>query len=308
MILLVLCLSFINAKKLRDLYPEIKANAKGWEVADPDDVPYVNFTLEEIAKAFPNNLGLFPRRSSYPKEEPAGRLRNVSLPLEFDARQKWGKCIHPVRNQQLRCGSCYAHGTTEVLSDRYCIHSNGEIDVVLSPQDMVSCGLHLCNGCGGCVYPYQWLYLEYHGVVVEECFPYFAQVTNCTLNTGNCLVEKVAYKKYYAQPLSTRYPYQDIDLIKSEIITNGPVAAVVFMSNEYLFYKGGIFTNENVAIISTHLIKLIGWGRGEVDGQPVDYWLVQDSQGVQFGENGYSRIKMGILGIDSHVSWAMPLL
>jgi hypothetical protein len=55
-----------------------------------------------------------------------------ALPTSFDARTKWPDCIHAIRNQE-QCGSCWAFSTSEALSDRFCIASNGEINEVFSP-------------------------------------------------------------------------------------------------------------------------------------------------------------------------------
>ena len=306
MILFILYLSLVTAtKKIRDYYPDIKASAEGWEVADPGDLPYADLTLQELSKMFSNDIGLMPGTTPLIKQEQ--KPRDSSLPSSFDARIKWPGCIQPLRNQ-LTCGSCYAYGTTGVLSDRFCIHSNGRVNITLSVQDMVSCAGYICNGCNGCVYPYSWIYLETSGVVTEECFPYKNEVTECIPDTKRCIDGRVKYEKYYAKPWSTRYPYMNIDKIKKEIITNGPVAAVIIYTLDYLYYRGGIFTSDNRIMLGTHMVKLIGWGVGHVKGEPVEYWIIQDSQGIGFGDRGYSYIKMGIIGVDSHVSWSMPLL
>ena len=72
---------------------------------------------------------------------------NVNAPATFDARTQWPKHIHEIRDQQ-SCGSCWAFGSTEAFSDRFAIASNGAINVVLSPQDLVACdsGNYGCQG------------------------------------------------------------------------------------------------------------------------------------------------------------------
>ena len=65
------------------------------------------------------------------------------LPTAFDAREAWPECssIRRVRNQG-ECGSCYAHGAAEALSDRFCIASRGEHTPSLAVQWALDCDPH----------------------------------------------------------------------------------------------------------------------------------------------------------------------
>ena len=63
---------------------------------------------------------------------------NVALPTSFDWRYKASQCVHKIRNQG-ECGSCWAFGATLMLTDRFCVQSNGQINVELSTQDVISC-------------------------------------------------------------------------------------------------------------------------------------------------------------------------
>jgi hypothetical protein len=64
------------------------------------------------------------------------------LPKHFDARTNWPHCPHigHIRDQAT-CGSCWAFGAVESMSDRLCIESNGTVQVELSTEDMLSCCL-----------------------------------------------------------------------------------------------------------------------------------------------------------------------
>ena len=75
------------------------------------------------------------------------RLQAAALPANFDARTKWPNYIHAIRDQQ-SCGSNWAFAASEFLSDRFAIMSNGTTNVVLSPEDLVSCDT-TNQGCNG---------------------------------------------------------------------------------------------------------------------------------------------------------------
>uniref|UniRef100_A0A3Q0RQ43 Cathepsin B n=1 Tax=Amphilophus citrinellus TaxID=61819 RepID=A0A3Q0RQ43_AMPCI len=73
---------------------------------------------------------------------------DLNLPKEFDARQQWPNCptLEEIRDQG-SCGSCWAFGAAEAISDRVCIHSKGKISVEISSEDLLTC----CDSCGmGC--------------------------------------------------------------------------------------------------------------------------------------------------------------
>ena len=72
-----------------------------------------------------------------PPPSPSRRLL-AALPPNFDARTKWPNYTHAIRNQQ-SCGSCWAFGAAEALSDRFAIASAGKVNIVLSVEELVSC-------------------------------------------------------------------------------------------------------------------------------------------------------------------------
>jgi len=76
----------------------------------------------------------------------SGRLNDI--PDHFDHRETETKdCIHPIRDQG-SCGSCWAFAVSEMASDRACILSGKEVNLVFSPQHLVDCDTQE-SGCNG---------------------------------------------------------------------------------------------------------------------------------------------------------------
>lgn len=73
------------------------------------------------------------------------------IPENFDAREHWPDCpsIKEIRDQA-SCGSCWAFGAVEAMSDRVCIASGGKVKADISAEDLLTC-CGLFSGCGfGC--------------------------------------------------------------------------------------------------------------------------------------------------------------
>merc|ERR1719333_816142 len=78
------------------------------------------------------------------------RTNTKDLPTNFDWRDREEMCpsLNEIRDQST-CGSCWAFGSVEAMTDRICIASNGTVNVHLSAQDVTSCDKAGDMGCNG---------------------------------------------------------------------------------------------------------------------------------------------------------------
>eukprot|EP01027_Heterolobosea_sp_BB2_P020372 GEZU01029069.1.p1 GENE.GEZU01029069.1~~GEZU01029069.1.p1 ORF type:complete len:324 (+),score=120.08 GEZU01029069.1:250-1221(+) len=228
------------------------------------------------------------------------------IPSSFDARKEWPGCVHPIRDQG-SCGSCWAFGATEALSDRFCIASNGKINVVLSPQALVSCDTGN-YGCNGGYLDETWQYLVETGVPSEDCVPYVSGTSGddetCPKDCTNGHGEMVMYK---AKPGTITQP-TTVAAIQQLIMTSGPVEAAFSVYNDFFSYAGGVYKHTSGALAGGHAIKIVGWGVDSKTNLP--YWNVANSWGTNWGMDGFFWILRGKdeCGIESNVIAAMPLL
>jgi hypothetical protein len=105
---------------------------------------------------------------------------NISFtaPKEFNARVQWPECAksHPIRNQG-KCGSCWAHGTTEAVSFRACT-LNKDQTIVMAPQHIVSCDHDIgISGCNGANTGAAYKFITAKGLVDDKCYPYTSGTT-----------------------------------------------------------------------------------------------------------------------------------
>ena len=109
------------------------------------------------------------------------KVKNADLPESYDLREAFPQCetIKEIRDQS-RCGSCWAFGAAEAMSDRLCIHSKGKLQTRVSALHLVSCCYSCGNGCFGGFPSVTFSYWEEYGIPSgglygdkNSCQPYF---------------------------------------------------------------------------------------------------------------------------------------
>jgi cathepsin B len=173
-----------------------------------------------------------------------------------------------------------------------CIASKGNINKVLSAQDMVSCDKN-DFGCQGGYLDKLWDYLVESGIVTDACFPYVSlagKVPPCPFETKKACVQGSTekFKKYYAKDVSH---YEDVESACSDIMENGPILAGFQVYRDFFNYKSGVYQHKSGSFAGGHAIKIVGWGVDTSSG--LEYWTVANSWGESWGMKGYFWIKKG---------------
>jgi len=213
------------------------------------------------------------------------------IPDDFDARVQWGS-ICPSTNEirdQANCGSCWAFGAVEAMTDRHCIFTKGASQPHISAEDLNSC----CDGCGdGCDGGdpgAAWDYWVQNGLVTGGnygdggCSPYtlapcdhhvngslppcgdIADTPVCNTTCGNGDVWNGDIHQG-----ATDYVISDnATATQIEIMTNGPVEAAFTVYEDFLPYKSGVYQHVTGDELGGHAVKILGWG---VENK-VPYWL-----------------------------------
>ncbi|CAL1287410.1 unnamed protein product [Larinioides sclopetarius] len=230
------------------------------------------------------------------------------LPTEFD----WGNVngvnyVSPVRNQG-SCGSCYAFSSLAMLEARLRIMTNNTLQVQFSPQDVVSCSKY-SQGCeGGFPYVIAGKYAQDFGALPEECYPYEGHDSSCAPKKG-CKRFYVAEYKY----VGGFFGGCNEELMKLDLVNNGPLTVAFEVYPDFQLYSGGIYHHTGIGAkfnpfhLVNHGVLITGYGRDNKTGEK--FWIVKNSWGTAWGENGYFRIRRGTneCNIESMAVSAIPI-
>ncbi|CAD6193222.1 unnamed protein product [Caenorhabditis auriculariae] len=274
-------------------------------------------TIEELKKGLMKEEYLVEPKD---EERAPELIIEADIPASFDARTHWSKCasIQHIRDQST-CGSCWAFGAAEAISDRICIATDGAQQPVIAADDFLSCCGHTCgNGCEG-GYPIEaWRWWVSKGACTggdyggAGCKPY--PIPPCSKNcqesaTPSC---QASCQSSYSTPYTKDKHFgksayavaKTVSAIQKEIMTNGPVETAFTVYEDFYQYKNGVYVHTAGKKLGGHAVKFIGWGTD--NGTP--YWLVANSWGNDWGEKGFFRIVRAVneCGIEAAVVAGLP--
>ncbi|XP_050410186.1 cathepsin B isoform X2 [Patella vulgata] len=272
-------------------------------------------------------MGVAEGSQKYHDQLPIKVHKKQDLPENFDAREQWPNCptLKEVRDQG-SCGSCWAFGAVEAMSDRICISSNGKVNHHISAEDLMTC-CHLCGfGCNGGFPAAAWDFWKTEGLVTggqynshQGCQPY--EIKSCDhhvvghLNpcggeekTPKCSHTcEAGFNGTYSSDKhkgSSSYQVRSVEQVMTELVNNGPVEAAYTVYADFVAYKSGVYRHTSGAALGGHAVKILGYGVENGD----KYWLVANSWNSDWGDKGFFKILRGVdeCGIESQIVAGEP--
>jgi cathepsin B len=235
-----------------------------------------------------NLVATFEEDEADIREDNWGALEDrISIPPQFDSREQWPSCIHPIRDQG-SCGSCWAFSAAEVLSDRFCIEK--QVEVVLSPQWLVNCNRRNF-GCSGGYLNRAWTFLKREGVAADSCLPYSSGVLGDDFACPSTCEDGSPVQLYTAFQVKK---YIGIKQMQLALMQAGPLQTTFAVYTDFVHYRRGIYTHVGGKLLGIHAVKIIGWGQDN----GTNYWVAANSWGADWGEEGYFRIAFDQVGIN----------
>ena len=163
--------------------------------------------------------------------------------------------------------------------------------------------------------------MQEFGLVTDACAPYNPVSRKCEEATKSC-------KRFYSKNYEYVGGYYGANIgdqgqAMVEELQNGPVAVGFEVTDAFRSYSSGIYVEPslksefNPIVSVNHAVLCVGYGvcgknDSACDGvnEGMKYWIVKNSWGKSFGEDGFFKIIRGVndLGIESMPFKAEPIL
>lgn len=201
---------------------------------------------------------------------------DIIIPESFDWRDKG--IVSKVLNQG-DCGACWAFSALVVVEGIYAMKYGRLYNI--SPQQIID-----CNGSGftctfGQIMGAMTYLKSFKGIPIDQ-YPLEGQKKECQY-------ESIHIEKGFAK-VEEYHRLFDVDEneLKKIVYTMGPVA-VNINAGFFQFYKGGIMDPNDCVPFVNHGVAIVGYGIENL----VPYWIIKNSWGESWGEQGYLRLIRG---------------
>ncbi|GIY81020.1 cathepsin O [Caerostris darwini] len=200
------------------------------------------------------------------------------LPKRVDWREK--NVITPVNNQET-CGACWAFSSIETIEAMYALKT-GELKQ-WSVQQVVDCAAAPNRGCAGgdtCL-TVEWLYESGAKIVLAEDYPFNGETNECKQDVKSAMTVSIAKNFTCDSFVGEEY------LMLLHLAHHGPLIAAVDATG-WQDYLGGVI-QFNCDGERNHAVQIVGY---DITGE-IPYYIVRNSWGPEFGNDGYLNIIIG---------------
>ena len=206
--------------------------------------------------------------------------------------------VTPILNQG-NCGSCVAFSTIGTLETQVNIASGiPGMNPAFSAQSLFECGGASC--ATGWEPDDAAQYLEQTGVPDEACNPYTLGATgNDVACTSQCSDADSRSTKISGYTTPTSYAV-DVDTVKAAL-ANGPLITTFEVYEDFITYQSGVYKHVTGDGLGGHAVSIVGYD------DSVQAWIVRNSWGPNWGENGFFRVAYSDISGIADNTWGLTV-
>jgi len=207
--------------------------------------------------------------------------RNVEVPEELDWRKVPNR-VSAVKDQGY-CGSCWAFSAIGTIEGQEATQKNVTGVTPLSEQNLVDCVYRDRSGCHGGLMHDGVFYVR-DGVQTGKDYPYVGYTL------AKC--HYVKSKSFMNDSGVAFLPEGDEETLKQVVANFGPVSVgmIASLDSFYRYYTGVYFDDKcpNDFLSIDHGVLIVGYGHDKES--KLDYWIVKNSWGPEWGDGGYIKV------------------
>ena len=226
----------------------------------------------------------------------SNKLIDTIIPHSVDWREQG--VVTNVKNQG-ECGSCWSFSSTGAIEGINAINFRRLHNA--SEQQLMDCSTEEGNqGCEGGMMDNAFKYvINNNGLCSEEDYPYQGEQGSCQENQCNNVVNISDYSDIE----------QNNEHILMRAVSQQPISVAIQANvSSFKFYRSGVYQDPQCGDQLDHGVLIVGYGTDRFQG--LDYWIVKNSWGPEWGDNGYIKIlrnydqsESGMCGIASQPSF-----
>lgn len=201
--------------------------------------------------------------------------------------------VTPVKDQK-SCASCWAFAATGALESHFFIKKRSLKP--LSEQQLIDCSRHLGNkACNKGFYTKAFTYTQTNGILGEYEYPRYEAKENKCRATVNDL-KNIQHKNITAR---------NEDAIRDAVRSIGPVSVAINADGKFKSLGAhGVYYDFKCGKKPNHAVVVIGYGYDKKENMA--YWLIKNSYGTTWGNDGFARIarnKQNHCGVASYPAY-----